>query len=213
MKRSKTSFGAGVAAVLMFVAVQAAWAAESYVTRYEAADQAAAKAITLTKADLGAGWKGGRIKPDLTNDTCATKRSDLVLTGASESEFETNGAYVTSQGLVLRTAAMVRLDWQRTIGKPSFWACARKEATIEGARLVSLKNIGFPKLAPYSARHRLVYDFGKAGNPALVLMDMITLGEGRSEITLIVSAPYADRSAADGAGRRLAKILLSRIKA
>jgi hypothetical protein len=210
---SKASFG-GVLAVLMLVVIQAAYAAESYPIKYTAADQAAAKAITLKQSDLGAGWKGGQAKPELSNNTCPTKRSDLVVTGAAESKFQSSGVLVSSQGLVLRTPAMVRTDWQRTVGSPAFWACGRREmATLEGAKLVSLKKVAFPKLAQYSARYRLVYDFGKAGKSALVLMDMIVVGEGRSEISLFVSAPYADRVAADGAGRRLAKILLSRVKA
>ena len=121
MKVMKTAFGAGATA-LMLVAIQAAWAAETYPIRYNAADQAAAKAITLTKADLGAGWKGGQSKPELSNNTCPTKRSDLVLTGASEATFQSSGVLVTSQGLVLSSAAMVRMDWQRTVANPAFWA-------------------------------------------------------------------------------------------
>jgi len=210
---SKARFGA-VLAVVMLIVIQAAYAAESYLVKYTAADQAAAKAITLRQSDLGAGWKGGQTKPELSNTTCPTKRSDLVVTGASESKFQSSGVFVSSQGLVLRTPAMVRADWQRTVGSPAFWACGRRElATLEGAKLVSLKKLAFPKLAEYSARYRLVYDFGKVGKPALVLMDMIMVGAGRSEISLFVSAPYADRVAADGAGRRLAKILFSRSKA
>jgi hypothetical protein len=205
---------AGALLALTLVLVQAAYAAESYPIKYTAADQAAAKAITLTRADLGAGWKGGATKPELSNDTCPTKRSDLVLTGAAESEFQSTGILVTSQGLVLKSAAMVSTDWKRTVANPSFWACGRREmAKMEEAKLVSLKKATFPKLAQYSARYRLVYDFGTAGKPTLVLMDMILLGQGRSEITIFLSAPYKDRAAADGAGRRLAKILLSRIKA
>ena len=212
MNLSKAKLG-GVLAVLMLVVIQAAYAAESYPITYNPADQAAAKAVTLKQSDLGAGWKGGQTKPDLSNNTCPTKRSDLVVTGAAESEFQSTGVLVSSQGLVLRTPAMVRTDWERTVASPAFWACGRREmAKLDGAKLVSLKKVPFPKLAQYSARYRLVYDFGKDGKSALVLMDIIAVGEGRSEISLYLTAPYADRAAADGAGVHLAKILLSRIK-
>jgi hypothetical protein len=206
-------FGAGVA-VLALVVIQAAHAADTYPIKYNAADQAAARAITLKLSDLGAGWKGGPTKPDLSNDTCPTKRSDLVLTGAAKSEFQAEGVFVSSESAILRTAGMVRTDWQRTVANPEFWACGRREmAKIEEAKLVSLKKIAFPKLATYSARYRMVYDYGTAGKPALVLIDVILVGRGRSEITLMVSAPYVSRAAADGAGRRLASILVGRIRA
>lgn len=204
----------GALAALMLVIVQAAFAAEKQPIRFNAADQAAAKAMTLKASDLGAGWKGGATKPDLSNDTCPTKRSDLVLTGAAKSEFKQAGLMVSSESAVLRTAAMVRADWQRTVASPAFWACGRRElAKMEGAKLVSLKNVGFPKVAQYSARYRALYDFGTTGSPALFMIDIITVGQGRSEISVMLSAPYADRAAADAAGRRLAKILVNRIRA
>ena len=135
------------------------------------------------------------------------------MTGAAMSKFSADGAFVTSEAAILRTAAMVKTDWQRTVANPAFWACGKREmANLEGAKLVSLKKMAFPKLAQYSARYRLVYDFGKAGSPTLVLMDLILVGQGRSEISLILSAPYSQRAAADGAGRRMATLLLSRAR-
>lgn len=212
MSLSKVRFG-GALAALMLVVVQAAYAAEKQPLKFNPADQAAAKAITLKLPDLGAGWKGGPAKLDFSNDTCPTKVSDLVMTGAAKSTFSGDGVFVTSEASILRTAAMVRTDWQRTVANPAFWACGRREmASLEGGKLVSLEKMAFPRLAQYSARYRLVYDFGKAGSPTLVLMDLIMVGQGRSEITLMLSAPYNQRAATDGAGRRMATLLLSRVK-
>ena len=212
MSLSKLRIG-GALAALMLVVIQAAYAAEKQPLRLNAADQAAAKAMTLKLSDLGAGWKGGPTKPDFSNDTCPTKVSDLVMTGAAKSTFSGDGVFVTSEASILRTAAMVKTDWQRTVANPAFWACGRRElADLEGGKLVSLKKMAFPKLAQYSARYRLVYDFGKAGSPALVLMDLIMVGQGRSEITLVLSAPHSQRADADGAGRRMAALLLSRVR-
>ena len=61
--------------------------------RFNAADQAAARAAVLRRSDLGSGadWKGGARKPDLTQtDPCPNynpKQSDLVLTGIAETQF------------------------------------------------------------------------------------------------------------------------------
>ena len=213
MSFSKVRIG-GALAALTLVLIQAADAAESQPIKFNAADQAAARAMTLKRSDLGAAWKGGATKPDLSNDTCPTKRSDLVLTGAAKSEFNQSGLFVTSESAVLQSPAMVRADWQRTAANPAYWACGRRElAKLEGAKLVSLKQIAFSRLAPHSARYRALYDFGTSGSAELLLIDIILVGQGRSEISLMLSAPYADRAAADGAGRRLAKILISRITA
>ena len=44
-------------------------AASADTIRLNAADQATAKKIVLTKADLGPSWKGGAKKPDLSSNT------------------------------------------------------------------------------------------------------------------------------------------------
>lgn len=214
MKLSKARLGGAVAA-LSLVIVQAAFAAETQPVKLNPADQAAAKAITLRMSDVGTGWKGGATKPDLTSDdACVSKRSDLLITGAAESKFQTEGALVTSESQVLRSAAMVSADWQRTIGNPTFMACARSAIMkTSGAKFVSFTKLAFPGMTRYAARYRVVLDYGSAGSAALVLIDMIFLGQRRSEITLTVSAPYAVRAQADAAERRLAKILVSRMAA
>src|ERR1043166_382511 len=69
-----------------------------------ATDQAAAKFALVRKADLGSGWTGGPKKPDLSSTmSCpgyAPKQSDLVVTGAAETDFQRPGvpARSTRQG-------------------------------------------------------------------------------------------------------------------
>lgn len=214
MQSSRAVLGVALSA-LTLVLVQAVGAAETQPVKLNAADQAAAKAVTLRAADLGRGWQGGATKPDLTPDqTCATKRSDLLITGAAKSEFRTTGAYVSSESNVLRTAAMVNADWTRTVASTAFMACARRQLTQQqGASFVSFKKLPFPSVARYTARYRVVYDYGTAAVPAPVLIDLIFLGQGRSEISLMVSAPWANRAQVDGVGRRLATILVGRLRA
>lgn len=211
---SKLSRIALVAAVAL-VAVQAAFAADRQPVRLTAADQAAAKAATLKASDLGAGWKGGAVKPDLTpDDPCPAKRSDLVITGAAKTKFTSQGAIVTSEANLLRSAAMVAADWKRTVGSAPYMACVRREVMkTPDARVVSFARMPFPKLAPLAVRYRMVTDYGTAASPVLVVADVIFLGRGRTEISLLVTAQHAERADVDLAGRRLAQLLVSRARA
>ena len=202
---------------LGLVVVQAALAADTQPIRFNAADQAAAKAVTVKAADLHPVWKGGARKPDLTPDPeCSYKRSDLVLTGAAKSEFKMQGASITSESNVLQKPAMVAAEWRRSFGSSSYMACAR--TIVMGTdepkvKFVSFKKIAFPKLAQYSTRYRTVADYGDAGSSVRLLVDIVMLGKGRTEISLILTVPYADRAAADLAERQLAKLLVSRVAA
>jgi hypothetical protein len=204
-------------AALGLVFVQAALGVEKQPVRYNAADQAAAKAVTVKAADLGPGWKGGAKKPDLTPDAdCPTKRSDLVLTGAAKSEFKAQGAMISSESNVLQTPGMVAAEWRRSFGSSTYTACARKVVANTGeanVKFVSFKKVAFPKLAQFSTRYRMIADYGEAGSTVRVLVDVVILGQGRTEISLIVSTPYADRAAADVVERRLAQVLLGRVTA
>jgi hypothetical protein len=203
-----------VAAVAL-VAVQAAFAADRQPVKLTAADQAHAKAATLRLADLGSGWKGGAVKPDLSpDDSCPAKRSDLVITGAAKTEFTGQGAKVVSEANVLRSAAMVAADWKRTVGNAAYMACVRREALkTPGAKVISFTRMSFPKLAPLAVRYRMVVDYGTTASPVRVVMDVIFIGSGRTELSLLVSAQYAERADVDLAGRGLAKLLVARAKA
>ena len=93
---------------LMFV--QAAFAGEKQPIRFNAADQAAAKAVTLKAADLGPGWKGGAKKPDL-HDRSRLHVQALRPRSHRRREVRVQaggrGASLTSESNVLQTPAMV----------------------------------------------------------------------------------------------------------
>jgi hypothetical protein len=195
----------------------AAWA-DNYRFRFTAADQAAARAVLLQRADLGTTvmWKGGTKKPDLSaQPTCPTyhpKESDLVVTGAAASDFSTTGLEFDSEVEVLQTAAMVRLDWQRS-DTPALLPCLRSQfASSTQVKLVSLKRIGFPHLATYTTALRLVMDITRSGQTVRVLVDLVALGRDRTEVTLTTTAPFANRQVVAAAEVRLARILVSRIR-
>ena len=126
------------------------------------------------------------------------------------------GASITSESNVLQTPAMVAAEWSRSFGNSSYMACARKvvmDSDEPNVTFVSFKKIPFPKLAQYSTRYRMVADYGDAGSAVRVLVDVVMLGRGRTEISLVLTVPYANRASADLAERQLAKLLVSRIAA
>jgi hypothetical protein len=210
---------ASAVAVLALTVIPVALAIEKQPRRLNAADQAAAKAATLKLSDFaaGSGWKGGAVKPDLTSDSpCVSKVSDLVVTGSAKSDFNATaaGTRITSETEILESAAMVTADWQRTVGNAAFMACTRKEYSRPeaGFKVISFKKLAFPKLTRYAARYRIIADVGTPQSPLKVLVDIILLGQGRSETTLMFSAPYVAHAAVDSAERRLAQTLVSRIR-
>ena len=78
-------------------------------------------------------------------------------------------------------------------------------------KVVSFTKLAFPKLARYAARYRVVADYGNAGARSGCSSTYL-LGQGRRR-SRSSSRAYADRAAADGAERRLAQLLVSRIVA
>jgi hypothetical protein len=191
--------------------------------RLNAADNAAARAIVLRQSDFGnmPGWSGGVKKPDLssTGPTCANfhpKNSDLVLTGVAESEFQNAGVFVDSEAQVLRTAEMVKLDWQRSVLAPGLLSCLRSylaKSAPANAKVHAIQRLAFPRVAQYTAAFRLAIDVKTAGTTLRMLLDFLLVGKGRTEVTLTTVAPYEARGAIKSAEVRLAHLLVSRIRA
>ena len=178
MSLSKVRFG-GALAALMLVVVQAAYAAEKQPLKFNPADQAAAKAITLKLPDLGAGWKGGpakltsrrhlpdegvRSRHDWGRQVDVQRRRRLRHLGSEHPPHGRNGQD--------RLAAHRR--------KPSLLGLRPARDGKPRGRSSFAREDGVPEAREYSARYRLVYDFGKAGSPTLVLMDLIMVGRGEA---------------------------------
>jgi hypothetical protein len=187
-----------------------------------AADQAAARAAVLRPADLGSGWTGGAKKPSLSSKPPCTnwqpKQSDLVLTGAAESDFKHPGLEIDSGAQVLRTAEMVHLDWQRTAVAPELVPCLRsylQTQSTSDAKVVSVHRLAFPRVAPadYTAAYRVEIHVQASGTTVPVYSDVILVGRGRTEIDLTVTAPAGAASAVGAAERKLAGLLAQRARA
>jgi hypothetical protein len=184
-----------------------------------AADQALAKQSVLQQSDLGAtaGWSGGPAPASppasLTCGSYHAKQSDLVLTGNAAANWKHAGLEFDSTAQVLRTAAMVKLDWARTVAHTGIPDCLRQRLAAglpATQKLVSFARVGFPKVGELTAAFRGVIDVKEAGGTVRVFVDVVAFGSGRVELTLITTAAYADRAAVVGAEGRLARAMLAR---
>jgi len=188
--------------------------------RFNAADQAAARAVVIRRADLGSsGWQGGRVKPDLSGGpTCPNyhpKVSDLVITGAVKADFRRSGFEFASQVQVLKTRRMVALDWRRSVLAPGVVSCLRRTLANglgSTAKVISFAKLPFPHLSTYSALFRGVISVQAQGQTVRVLTDIVLVGRSRTEINLTIAGPAAAKSGISAAERRLARALLARVR-
>lgn len=211
-----------VAIAAALVAVAAAWASgtNKEPRHYTAADQALARSIVLTQADLGSAWKGGTKKVDTSPPpTCPNfnpQQSDLLVTGDAESEFSDSAAGVQydSEAQILQTAHMVQLDWQRSIPQPGLLTCLRsilKKSLPANETIISVARVAIPKLATYSAEIRVVINVhSSTAKDVPVMIDELLVGRNRAEITLTTTSPYAERGPVEQSELRLAKLLVAR---
>jgi hypothetical protein len=182
-----------------------------------AAGNAKAKAEVVRRGDVGSGWAGGFRKPDLSSSMPCTsyrpKQSDLVLIGVAESRFSRPALEVDSEAQVLRTAAMVRRDWQRTILDPRVIPCLRQgfaKALGSRAKLVSFRRIAFPHVAALTRAFRMVANVSTQVGSVSLEVDFVAMGSGRNELTLTVTGPAAARSSLRATEVRLARVLAAR---
>lgn len=188
--------------------------------KLNAHDNALARAAVVERADLGSGWAGGLIKPDLSPPPVCPgynpKQSDLVLTGVAESHFRRFGVDIESEVQVLKTAQMVSLDWQRSVVAPGLVPCLRTNLAKSlgaSARVVSFGKTSFPRVATYSAAFRALVDVTAAGRTVRVMVDVALFGRSRTELTLTTTAPAATASSVAAFEIRLARLLVARAKA
>ncbi len=202
----------------MALALAGAALADQWQVHRTAAGNAAAHAAVVARPDLGSatGWTGGFTKPDLTSTppcgNFAPKQSDLVVIGAAASAWRHQGLELQSQADVLQTAAMVRTDWQRSIIDPRATTCLRTTLLKElgaGAKLVHFGVSSFPHLAPLVRAYRGVVTV--AG--VQVVVDVVAIGKGRTEVELTTVAPFAANAVISIAERRLAEKLVARVHA
>jgi hypothetical protein len=189
--------------------------------KFTAADQTAARAVVLRRSDLGSsGWQGGARKPDLSSTvSCAgfhPKVSDLVVTGAAETDFQRSGVELSSVVEVLKTRRMVRLDWRRSLLPAAVVPCLRKTLAAglpAGAKVVSFGRAPFPQVGTRSARFRGVIRVDVFGRTTRLVADFVFVNRSRTEITLNAVGPVAAKGALADAEVRLARVMVTRARA
>jgi hypothetical protein len=212
-------FAAATVALATAAAVSAGDGKEQI--RFNAADQAAARAVVIRRADLGSsGWVGGHTKPDLSaGPSCPNyhpKVSDLVLTGAARTTFQRSGFEFDSQSGVLKTRRMVALDWRRSVLAPAVAPCLRRtigKGLGSNAKVVSFGKLPFPHLSTYAALFRGIISVQAQGKTVRILTDLVLVGRSRTELTLTIVGPATVKSAISAAERRLARGLITRARA
>jgi len=215
-RRAPWSVGAALVAALV---VCGAASADKEKVQIVAADQSLAKNALVRLADLGspAGWSGGQTKPTPpTSFTCGkytAKQSDLVLTGNAAAKWMHSGLQINSEAQVLKTENMVALDWQRTVTHAGVVDCLRQKFAAglpKGQKLVSFGPVAFPKVASHSAAFRGLVDVSTGNSTVRVLVDVVVVGAGRVELTLITTAPYVAREPIQAAEAHLVQVLAAR---
>ena len=184
-------------------------------------DQAAARAVVIRRIDLGSsGWQGGAVKPDLSaSPNCPNfhpKVSDLVVTGAAQTAFQRSSLEFGSVAEVLQTRRMVRLDWRRSVVPRAAVPCLRRtlaNGLPAAARIVSFARVPFPHVGTRSARFRGVIRIDVFGRTTRLVTDIVITFRSRTEITLNAAGPSSAARSISAAEVRLARALVSRVRA
>ena len=111
---------------------------------------------------------------------------------------------------------MVARDLQRTVADPRAVTSLRGAVTkglTSSERLVSFKRLAFPRLATYGTAYRALIDVSAQGAHARMLADLVLVGRGRTELTLMIAAPAGAAATIAAADARLARALLVRVRA
>ncbi|MGZ4291976.1 MAG: hypothetical protein ACXVQQ_05220 [Gaiellaceae bacterium] len=184
-----------------------------------AAGNVEAKREVLRHADLGNGWSGGFVKPDLPATLPCSyhpKQSDLVLIGAAETTWDKSVIYeVDSEAEVLRTAAMVGRDWQRSVLARQVLPCLReafKKALGSKAKVISAGRVAFPHLTTYTRAFRFRARLNSPNGTVPIESDFVVLGAGRNEMSLTLTGFAAARASLRADTLRLARGLGHRMQ-
>jgi hypothetical protein len=133
-----------VAATASFAFASAA-SADWQKLQLTAQGNAIARAGVVQKKDLAGDWTGSVTKStaaDAEGLKCRgyePKQSDLIRIGASGSAWKSpsGGVQVFSESEVLKTAAMARLDWDRTFGPKAKYVTCFRSVIAKGFHLKS----------------------------------------------------------------------------
>jgi hypothetical protein len=190
--------------------------------RYNAADQARARAALVVQRDLGAGWQGGTsaAASSLKAPICPQLRPDyskLTLTGHAESVFDNGngGVQVVSDVEVWRTERQAAQHMNALL-KPALPKCIRYSflKTPGGDQLAffPVKKTKLPKLGDSSVAYRAPVGYKVGNQTVVVTSDFIFLRKGRTEIYINLVGPSTNDKQLTALGTRLARTLIGRVR-
>src|SRR5262245_10050777 len=187
-RRVAAALAIGLATTTVAVAANAP-ASESI--RFNASDQALARAATLRRSDLGREdgppWRSIPAEPVLLAPIHCPAGADMsmfVVSGAARTRWLGGIVEVDSQSEVFAASWMLRGEWRRRVRSARALDCERRgtsEALAErGDRLVSFRTIALPHLRASSLGLRIVVT--ERGLPDRLLTDVIVMGRSRTAI-------------------------------
>jgi hypothetical protein len=191
--------------------------------RYNAADQARARAIRISRDDLGAGdW---RVEPSSKQDVelagCKQPNlSDLVLTGeAKNPDFSRNGSFVSSEAEVWANERDAGKSWNRSMHWPIERCLVASLKQGMGAdprvtlTVLSSGSVRTAKLAPRTFAYVLRFRIKGPGATINGRLAVYAFGFGRAEGSLLlVSLGKPAQPISAALERRLAGALAQRLK-
>ena len=174
--------------------------------RLNAADNALAARIAVTRADLGAGWRAARVPKSEEQTTCPGFNPDLsrfTITGKATTAYgHTAGASVVSAVEVYESRAEAIGDFNAA-AKPAVARCLKYalerslRASGAPARVTSARVFAAPRVGEQRIAYRVVVLVAVNGAPFRMYVDVVVLQRGRSIVALFFTKaerPLAARS-------------------
>jgi hypothetical protein len=190
--------------------------------KYNAADQARAKAALLVLGDLGQGWNGGTSKTpsSLKAPVCPSLRPNyakLTVTGHAESVFDNGngGVQIASDVEVWKNEKQARQHMDALL-KPALPKCiryslAKSAGASNSVLLLTVKKQSIGDLGDSAVSYRAPVGYKVGKQTVIVASDFILLRKGRTEIYINVTGP-SNEPALPALEQRIATTLLARVR-
>lgn len=159
--------------------------------RISPADEARAKAMLVRQSDLP-GSRAGAPSPDIDFYCPGLDASDLTLTGdAVGRRFAVGLMIVASASDVYESRADAAAAWRRATSAAGI-QCAksllRRQLAQQGARLVSLRAIPFPRVSDQTIAYRATMTATTPQGEVTAYVDVIALMRSRAHATITVGS-------------------------
>jgi hypothetical protein len=177
--------------------------------RFTPADQARARAMLLRASDLP-GFRAGPNTGETDSYCKALDESDLTLTGeAAGRQFGLGVVFAASAAQVYESAADANASWRRNTsaaGEKCGREILRTEYAKQGVRLLSLRRLPFPSIAPRTIAYRARFLASTPQGQVPLTLDLVGLMHSRAQATVVLGSAVV-------APDRQAELRLTRIVA